>query len=81
MVLQSESKPVMPRQEDNSWEIIPSLPFKEIESKFLFFKSAFDILYWDIFPVRREPRRAVEPNESSECPSISDYIRLGDVRW
>jgi hypothetical protein len=72
MVLHSESEPVMPGQGDNSREIISSLPFKEIESDFLFFKGAFDILNWDIFPSRREPRRAVEPNKSSERPSISD---------
>lgn len=62
MVLQSESEPVMLRQGDNSREMILSLPFKKIQSNFLFFNSAFDILNWDIFPVRREPRRAVEPN-------------------
>jgi hypothetical protein len=80
MVLQSESKPVLPRQGANSRYIILSLPFKEIESEFLFFKSTFDILNWDIFPIRREPRGAVEPNESSERPSISDYIRLGECQ-
>lgn len=50
--------------------------FEQVQSDFLFFKGAFNILNWDIFLVWSESRWNMEPNKTSERPSIPDHIRL-----